>query len=1088
MQTKGFSTGIVYLSIVCFLAGDPTLGDTLCAYSKQSVVRVSVAAKGSYEEGEDEAPLRVNGELVEEGQAERCAHTTFCYALWQEDSANATAIVAQGCWSATEFDCTAGSCVSNKPPQSVHNTTTKFCCCLGHKCNVNVSDGFVPSAEATTSSTVSGYVESAAYDTRTVVVAVAGMCSLALMLVLAVCILYRLCPATRKPGPDAAHLIEPPLPPSSPTFNIDSLKIAESVGRGRYGHVFRGTLYNRSVAVKIFAAQHRHNYLNERYIYCLPFMDHPCLPKLIGADERTNGEDRLEFLLVLSYAPQGCLQEYLMHHTIDWHRFCRMAQSITQGLAHLHMEIRKDDKTKMCVVHRDLTSRNILIKADGSCMLCDFGFAICVSGSKYYINGEEQVAESTSLMDVGTLRYMAPEVLEGAVNLRDCESSLKQIDVYSLGLILWELATRCSDLFQGVEVPNYKAPFIAEIGNHPTTDQMQVLVAKNKARPLFPDIWKDTNPAVRALKETIEDCWDQDAEARLTALCVEERLIELPTLWDRHKAGTAIQGVSPTINPTSSQRSIVIGNGVTSGGGGWFRGSTFEMPVIRGDATSPTNWAFEGRHSGDFSASECTAETSIAASPADATPNWKNLCATNNNNVLPGGTKVTVPLQPYQGKNPIMERNLVMEPAEDVAVSGNSLVERGGKFGRREGSFADLFDALQNGEVSESNALVPNDVLSHSTRAVNPIPYVQNAVHVVGTIPKKPNVPGNGHSLQMADGHGTKKREGGIMGGFRNLFKFQRSGPTAAGPPVPEAPPAPALPTVNVPKLNTVKKAGASNLTKTQSMDTEVFVNDEFGMTQTVVRPVANRQVYCQTVPPEASDPDSDGKVPFQNGFVQSRTHPQLCSENNARMKRPNTLPIATNGHAPKLSQSGRNDRAVKLPHSGTTQNGHAVKLPHSRTTQNGHAVKLPPSRTTADGNGGILRTTVDGRGLPQSGATQNGHAVKLPSSRTTMVNGSGVKPARPDPKLPQSGSESSVSSLRDSPNQKCRFSLYDDRVMTLNSRFFREIEQTSCKLGSPHISASVPLSIDSLCESEVSNFHQTFQKQNSQPRIDDQQ
>ena len=45
---------------------------------------------------------------------------------------------------------------------------------------------------------------------------------------------------------------------------------------------------------------------------------------------------------------------------------------------------------------------------------------------------------------------MAPEVLEGAVNLRDCEASLKQIDVYSLGLVLWEIASRCSDLYQGM--------------------------------------------------------------------------------------------------------------------------------------------------------------------------------------------------------------------------------------------------------------------------------------------------------------------------------------------------------------------------------------------------------------------------------------------------------------------------------------------------------------------------------------------------------------------------------------------------------------------------------------------------------------
>ena len=42
--------------------------------------------------------------------------------------------------------------------------------------------------------------------------------------------------------------------------------------------------------------------------------------------------------------------------------------------------------------------------------------------------------------------------------------------------------------------------------------------------------------AIRSLKETIDDCWDQDAEARLTSLCVEERVLEMITLWDvRHK-------------------------------------------------------------------------------------------------------------------------------------------------------------------------------------------------------------------------------------------------------------------------------------------------------------------------------------------------------------------------------------------------------------------------------------------------------------------------------------------------------------------------------------------------------------------------
>ena len=44
---------------------------------------------------------------------------------------------------------------------------------------------------------------------------------------------------------------------------------------------------------------------------------------------------------------------------------------------------------------------------------------------------------------VGTKRYMAPEVLEGKLNMNHFES-FKRADVYSLGLIFWEIARRCS--------------------------------------------------------------------------------------------------------------------------------------------------------------------------------------------------------------------------------------------------------------------------------------------------------------------------------------------------------------------------------------------------------------------------------------------------------------------------------------------------------------------------------------------------------------------------------------------------------------------------------------------------------------------
>lgn len=50
--------------------------------------------------------------------------------------------------------------------------------------------------------------------------------------------------------------------------------------------------------------------------------------------------------------------------------------------------------------------------------------------------------------------------------------------------------------------------------------------------------------AIRALKETIEDCWDQDGDARLTALCVEERIHEIENLWSVRYKGTCRYALS----------------------------------------------------------------------------------------------------------------------------------------------------------------------------------------------------------------------------------------------------------------------------------------------------------------------------------------------------------------------------------------------------------------------------------------------------------------------------------------------------------------------------------------------------------------
>ncbi|XP_054927213.1 uncharacterized protein wit isoform X1 [Dermacentor andersoni] len=667
------------------------------------------------------------GELLDSNTTERCPRgSNFCYTLWQEDPTNKTTLIilTQGCWGTSgEVDCKSSNCISTKKPSKALNNT-KFCCCLGDFCNLNVTDGYIPTDDDSTEAYLPEQYR-AEPGGQTVAIVIVG-CLLLLATMVSLVVLYWRCVSPKpKPGLDSAHLMEAPQL-QSPMLDLDSLKIQETIGKGRYGCVCKGSLNDCTVAVKIFAQHHHHYYANEKDIYKLFHGDLPFLPRLIGADERTYPDGRREWMLVLTHVPKGCLQEQLRKTTVDWPGLCRMAQSITRALAYLHTE----EPNKPCIAHRDLTSQNILVKDDGSCMLCDFGFAIRISGSRYIQNGEEQHAETNSLADVGTLRYMAPEVLEGAVNLRDCESSLKQVDVYALGLVLWEIATRCSDLYQGMSVPDYKMPFEAEVGAYPSTDQMQVLVARHKARPLFPDIWKDSNPAVRALKETIEDCWDHDAEARLTAVCVEERLTELPVLWERHKAGLSVPGVSPTINATWPQQQRAPPLCLLGSNGG------LSVSVVT---------------QRDAERSETTAETLLSPSlSSDGGSGQPKNSITNNVVHLP-----SMPLQPHQGRNPCLERNLMMEPVEEVAISGNTLLEQD-TVGRSKGlppyTRLNEMSTTPITATAEDNsvALALGDLLGGSTRTCHPIPYVQNAVHVSTVIPKQPNLPGNGHKLQAA--------------------------------------------------------------------------------------------------------------------------------------------------------------------------------------------------------------------------------------------------------------------------------------------------------------------------------------------------
>ncbi len=176
------------------------------------------------------------------------------------------------------------------------------------------------------------------YREKTIIIALVSVFSVAVVIALTY-LAYRLWLGSQKESMESCvHLIEAP---STPTFELDQLKLTNNIEKGRYGEVWRGTLNELDVAVKLFLPHQKQYYLNEKDLYLLPFMDHEALPKFYGAEERIEADGGYRYMIVMQYVSNGTLSNYLKENTIDWNILCKMCHSAASGLAHLHTDMVK---------------------------------------------------------------------------------------------------------------------------------------------------------------------------------------------------------------------------------------------------------------------------------------------------------------------------------------------------------------------------------------------------------------------------------------------------------------------------------------------------------------------------------------------------------------------------------------------------------------------------------------------------------------------------------------------------------------------------------------------------------------------------
>ncbi|XP_061369296.1 serine/threonine-protein kinase EDR1-like isoform X2 [Gastrolobium bilobum] len=209
---------------------------------------------------------------------------------------------------------------------------------------------------------------------------------------------------------------KPLLPYEEWNIDFSELTVGTRVGIGFFGEVFRGLWNGTDVAVKVFleqdlTAENMEDFCNE--ISILSRLRHPNVILFLGACTKP---PRLS--MITEYMEMGSLF-YLIHVSgqkkkLSWRRRLRMLRDICRGLMHMH---------RMKIIHRDVKSANCLVDKHWTVKICDFGLSRIITDSP--------MKDSSS---AGTPEWMAPELIRN-------EPFNEKCDIFSLGVIMWELCT-----------------------------------------------------------------------------------------------------------------------------------------------------------------------------------------------------------------------------------------------------------------------------------------------------------------------------------------------------------------------------------------------------------------------------------------------------------------------------------------------------------------------------------------------------------------------------------------------------------------------------------------------------------------------
>ncbi|CAB3403769.1 unnamed protein product [Caenorhabditis bovis] len=290
---------------------------------------------------------------------------------------------------------------------------------------------------------------------------------------------------------DKMHI---PIPRSKDILKHKVVRTSVKLGSGAFGEVWKGTVKMRKssepkdCAIKMIKGDLNRKQMKEFFheAKIMSLFEHNCVIRYYGMACLAD-----PVMMVMELVPKGTVRSFCRHSPdATTEKFIKFSYDIASGMEHL---------ASKWVIHRDLAARNCLIGSDDNVKISDFGLSV------------QSVEVKVANLKQAPIRWLSPETLnKGIFN--------EKTDVWSYGVVLWEIFTKCStkplhDMSNKTVIKTIKQ---VDVPHSPPkgapADIVQIMIECFKKNPNERPTFIQLKNRIKKIMETYSKCCEKKME------------------------------------------------------------------------------------------------------------------------------------------------------------------------------------------------------------------------------------------------------------------------------------------------------------------------------------------------------------------------------------------------------------------------------------------------------------------------------------------------------------------------------------------------------------------------------------------------